>query len=330
MLPAGAAGGRQWAGALQQPARLSSSPRSTPRRPGRAMAPCCRCPAALRADGAAGGAASRAQPLGPHGRRAGTAASPTCWAGRRLCTPPASHGAADGLGRDTGCSRTLRGAPSRQPGCRRLPRPGRRRVSARLRSAIHRCLTAMHRNAGHRPQCRWPQQAGAPHRSQEREPLCQAAGEGESVCVCAAGRCLRWFEAGGVGPGWCMQGCAVLPCGRQQQPAASAAAPSGGSGGQAAAAGRAGERRRAVAAGWVAAGAAKQDAAQRSLEVQRSCAASHADGSLRWRWHSDSRVCRCGLPAFCCGTAEPHAWPAALRDGGAVCSPAAQPEHGST
>ena len=44
------------------------------------------------------------------------------------------------------------------------------------------------RAAGHRPQGRWPQQDGPQDRAQEREPLCEAAGEGEERRGPAVGR----------------------------------------------------------------------------------------------------------------------------------------------
>jgi hypothetical protein len=46
-----------------------------------------------------------------------------------------------------------------------------------ISSSLVRCPIPV---AGHRPHCRWPQQAGPQDRAQEREPLCQAAGEGET------------------------------------------------------------------------------------------------------------------------------------------------------
>jgi hypothetical protein len=52
--------------------------------------------------------------------------------------------------------------------------------------------------AGRRPQGRWPQQEGPQDCPQEREPLCEAAGEGEPSF------CAIWSVSGGLdaGQGW--------------------------------------------------------------------------------------------------------------------------------
>lgn len=180
--PVARCGGRRRAGALQQPARLGSSVRRPSRPPGRGEAPCCRCPAALGPGGAAGRSAPCAHWLGQHGQALQPLPSHMLGQAAALAGSQPAHEQPPAW--EAGLERTA--APATPPAAsqggataRRRHRPAERLPACGPAGLLMWSLLHPTAAAGHRPHRRWPQQAGAPHRSQEREPLCQAAGEGE-------------------------------------------------------------------------------------------------------------------------------------------------------